>query len=1725
MMGNSMASRTGVSRRYLALAAVLVMLAVTMAGTVSLADSSDAAKVTITYDPNDGTLTSVRWGNTQTHDNFQERTNNSGDITLKGVSFTDSNRTYTFSNGDREFRGWAESSSATAPDYTAGSSQNFSSATTLYAVWSFKATYYPNGGTVVETDANGTTQNVDSYTTCSGSDCTLTAPDDSFTSGGLEYVFTRSGHSFLGWTTDHESAVPEYTSGSTIVLTADTNLYAVWGYLVTFHPNGGTSTVRDTGGSDDPVSGRYYQNIAYAAASIYVPGESFCNDTMEYSYARTGYTFLGWAANSLATVPEYTEGNLLTVTGNITLYAVWAAENYNVVLHIGDTQMGYQLAFGSTLDTSTLENDVMSVLQGSERSIFAFVGWSSVVPEKVNLQSDNDPYYVYEIDRSDSDTDPVYSVLVRHKAAVLRAAEEAQEPYRLDLYPVYARIIDFSSLNSNLEIEDDGCYCLRGSTTSYSLTVSSGSPHLFLDGLVINFGSQTNSSSSPFTLTDGATTNVVVIGDSSFTGGRHDIEVSTGTGFFQNTTTYQLGYAGINVQDGTTFNLLEASTATLNATGGSVTTEGTQFFITFVNVVGKSGPGIGSNWDNSAEDGGCGTINVYGGTVVSTGGSSVVKAASGIISGTHIPTNDFVAAQGVGGEGSNINIEGGNVTAATGEVIGMNGNTVIEIGSEVGQDQDPIVAGNDEDDPYASPDADVTEIGREGSTIVAETMVTVTFTVLDGGNAVTISSAQTFTIDGIGLNVGGMEVSSSTTLNLPTDAIHVGSVISVTDSGNNYYQGTAVKTSDTSYRVDLTKQNTAYRGSVAVYTKEGDSQPVQATQQEGYFGMLNPYQSATVSYSESSLVYAFMISLNDNYTLADVLYRTDNEEWSSLQLDLDDYKSGSTYQVPVSLTLSNTNSTPSNDVCFQIARKTVEVGVTVDYSGSLTLPGAMVADASNASGITWETGYRSGTQTIYHGGNLTFTIRTAMGASNNPLFLELVTVNGESVEPVDNGDGTYTLVMENISGDKTVAVHYKDTVKVTLDQIDDPDGDSVRVCVTSFTDSAGNIVTAGVTDSGSQKYAYLKKGVNVYFVCEIDDSYDEEYGISYITLNSGADDESVLAYQTGRVYTLSGVTSDKTVTPEVTDLVHDIYLVSNGTEHYFKVPHESILAIPTPADIAELEGGDMVIQGSILTGWTTDPDFGEGDVPEYIVGGQPITVDVDLRLYAVWGERIQYAITYNLGGGTVDPANPEEYDVDDTVTLNNPVRTGYSFTGWTGTGLDSPTMNVSFSESTGDRSYTANWAAITVNVNFSDRAGFAGDGLITLPASLNLDYGEEYGRLPIYENQYKNSSTYVFAGWGILVDGEGDENDTVTKISSTTTVSTLGIVQQGNTYTITIVIIWIISGDYVINVDNPANSGGDVTAPFSCARGDTIIINITPDLGYSVGPIKIDGVTVYTPTVFEALDDGTCTYTIGQNDGFADLGNGTFTYTYTPEGNITVLVDFTPVVYTLTVYSGLSPYTAHSQDYTVESQNIYITSPYAPVADHDFLGWTTVQSSSVPTITVRIEVLTGSYGDKVFYEVWTGSVYSAVIIADSYTWNQGGSDFSGFGYRTIGMQQADLSDLVVSFTVIDMSTGQAMNSATEPGFYLIRITVSGYDTDRYNVTVYGGMLTVLENPHAQITIEPTAPSCSADPGTLNVNRAANSATSGTETNGVERATTIESPRSGSKDDDESAEPA
>ena len=138
------------------------------------------------------------------------------------------------------------------------------------------------------------------------------------------------------------------------------------------------------------------------------------------------------------------------------------------------------------------------------------------------------------------------------------------------------------------------------------------------------------------------------------------------------------------------------------------------------------------------------------------------------------------------------------------------------------------------------------------------------------------------------------------------------------------------------------------------------------------------------------------------------------------------------------------------------------------------------------------------------------------------------------------------------------------------------------------------------------------------------------------------------------------------------------------------------------------------------------------------------------EIYAKW-DIIDYDITYNLNGGTITN-QPTSYNVEDSITLPTPTRKGFTFIGWTGTGLSSATKNVTIPKgSIGDRNYIANWGV----TNYSITYNLNGGTITNQPTTYNI---ESSFTLPT-----PTRTGYTFTGWTGTGLSSATKNVTVSK--------------------------------------------------------------------------------------------------------------------------------------------------------------------------------------------------------------------------------------------------------------------------------------------------------------------------------------------------------------------------
>ena len=153
--------------------------------------------------------------------------------------------------------------------------------------------------------------------------------------------------------------------------------------------------------------------------------------------------------------------------------------------------------------------------------------------------------------------------------------------------------------------------------------------------------------------------------------------------------------------------------------------------------------------------------------------------------------------------------------------------------------------------------------------------------------------------------------------------------------------------------------------------------------------------------------------------------------------------------------------------------------------------------------------------------------------------------------------------------------------------------------------------------------------------------------------------------------------------------------------------------------------------GYVFDGWYT----ADGKKYDFATG----IVNSDVTLYAHWNI-IEYSIAYILDGGELSQTNPKSLTVETSdFTLNNPTKTGYTFVGWTGTGLANATTTVKINKgSTGDKTYTAKWKINQYTITFDTDGGTKLD-------AITAEYGKK-----ITQSKNPAKEGYTFAGWDYL---------------------------------------------------------------------------------------------------------------------------------------------------------------------------------------------------------------------------------------------------------------------------------------------------------------------------------------------------------------------------------------
>ena len=235
------------------------------------------------------------------------------------------------------FVGWNTDPDGNGIHYNFGETLRIGTAdVTLYAQWQINSYTISYDGNM-HTDGSVPASVTQHY------DTDMTVAENT---GGL----TRTGHTFLGWNTEPNGLGTDYNVGQTLRILDSDVLYAKWqpiDYSVNFVSNGGSEV--------DSQTVTFGQLVNQPADP-----------------ARIGHTFSGWYSDSGLTTP-YSFTSTMGAS-NLTLYAKWTANSYNVA-YDGNGSTAGSVPGGSSHEFAT---EVTVPGPGDlAKTGHAFAGWNT----------------------------------------------------------------------------------------------------------------------------------------------------------------------------------------------------------------------------------------------------------------------------------------------------------------------------------------------------------------------------------------------------------------------------------------------------------------------------------------------------------------------------------------------------------------------------------------------------------------------------------------------------------------------------------------------------------------------------------------------------------------------------------------------------------------------------------------------------------------------------------------------------------------------------------------------------------------------------------------------------------------------------------------------------------------------------------------------------------------------------------------------------------------------------------------------------------------------------------------------------------------------------------------------------------------------------------------------------------------------------------------------------
>ncbi|MBQ0064830.1 MAG: InlB B-repeat-containing protein, partial [Firmicutes bacterium] len=151
--------------------------------------------------------------------------------------------------------------------------------------------------------------------------------------------------------------------------------------------------------------------------------------------------------------------------------------------------------------------------------------------------------------------------------------------------------------------------------------------------------------------------------------------------------------------------------------------------------------------------------------------------------------------------------------------------------------------------------------------------------------------------------------------------------------------------------------------------------------------------------------------------------------------------------------------------------------------------------------------------------------------------------------------------------------------------------------------------------------------------------------------------------------------------------------------------------------------------GYTFAGWYLDADY------QIAISSIPKDTHEDVQIFAKWTP-MEYPISYVLNGGTNSEENPKTYNTTQDVSLQEPVKKGYTFNGWYTTSTFKEKKEEIKPGEMGNKKFYAKWILDTYSISYET---YDGVNPSTNPKKYNVNTA--------YTLKAPTKQGYKFMGW------------------------------------------------------------------------------------------------------------------------------------------------------------------------------------------------------------------------------------------------------------------------------------------------------------------------------------------------------------------------------------------